>query len=93
MEDGSHDPCAQVEPSVLGANGQYGVKTMQAGYATFNAGLTTGLANLACGICVGIVGSSAALSDAQNATLFVKVRRPSAWPSELPGSAAADECG
>jgi V-type H+-transporting ATPase proteolipid subunit len=44
-----------------------------AGYAVFWSGCSVGFTNIASGISVGIAGSSCALSDAQDDSLFVKI--------------------
>ncbi|KAL5550366.1 hypothetical protein UlMin_000542 [Ulmus minor] len=48
----------------------YAPKSLRAGYAIFASGIIVGFANL---LCVGIIGSYCALSDAQNSSLFVKI--------------------
>ena len=56
-----------VGPEVYSGSNQY------TGYAIFWGGLTVGACNLICGVSVGINGSSAALADAADPSLWVQL--------------------
>jgi len=43
------------------------------GYAAFWIGITVGLSNVFCGICVGVLGSSTALVTSQNGSTFISM--------------------